>query len=121
MTIVITISTPKICKSDIFGPKFKDFYFAPNVAIRQIWGRSFQIWQWLFRSPVRKYPNKAVFVLNVSIFLFLHESSHNEKFKGTDFENGKSFFFRFQQKTPKYEFFFKNSKAVFFNWNFEWT
>ena len=63
-------STPKIHKSGIFIPKFKDFYFVPNAAIRQIWGHWFQTWQRLFLIPVRKYPNKAVFVLNVSIFYF---------------------------------------------------
>ena len=68
MTIVFSNSTPKICKSGIFGPKFKDFYFQPNVTIRQIWGCWFEIWQWRFRTSVRKYPNKAVFVLNVSFF-----------------------------------------------------
>ena len=70
MTIVFSNSTPKICKSGIFGPKFKDFYFVPNVAISQIRRRWFQIWQWLFRIPVWKYPNIAVFVLNVSTFYF---------------------------------------------------
>ena len=59
----------KVLKLGIFGPNFKDFYFAPNFAIRQIWGRWFQIWQWLFRIA-RKYPNKAFFVLNVSMFYF---------------------------------------------------
>ena len=36
MTIVFSNSTPKTRKSGIFGPKFKDFYFAPYFAIRQI-------------------------------------------------------------------------------------
>ena len=107
MTIVFSNSTPKICKSGIFGPKFKDFYFQPNVTIRQIWGRWFEIWQWRFQTSVRKYPNKAVFVLNVSFFL--HESSHIEKIKGTDFENGNSVFFKCQQKIPNYEIIFENS------------
>ena len=41
------------CKLGIFGPKFKDFYFAPNVAIRQIRGLWFQI-RILFRILFRK-------------------------------------------------------------------
>ena len=53
MTIVLSNSSPKIRKLGIFGPKFKDFYFAPNFTIRQIWGRWFQIWQWLFRILAR--------------------------------------------------------------------
>ena len=39
MTKVFLNSTPKIRKLGIFGSSFKDFYFAPNVAIRQIRGR----------------------------------------------------------------------------------
>ena len=70
MTIAFSNSTPKIRKSDIFGPKFKDFYFALNVAITQIRRLRFQIWWWLFWIPVRKYPNKAVFVLNLRFFFF---------------------------------------------------
>ena len=66
--IIFSNSSPKICKLDIFGTKFKDFYFASNFSIRQIQGRWFQIWQWLFRILARKYSNKAFFVLNVSIF-----------------------------------------------------
>ena len=60
---------PKNMQIRHFGPKFKDFYFAPNLAIGQIWGCWFQIWQWLFRilAP-KKTPNKAFFVINVSIF-----------------------------------------------------
>ena len=39
MAKVFSNSIPKTRKSNIFGPKFKDFYFAQNVAIRQIRGR----------------------------------------------------------------------------------
>ena len=73
LTIIFSNSSPKIHKLGIFGPKFTDFYFARNLAIRQIWGRWFQIWEWLFRILAQKYPNEAFFVLNVSIFLVLHE------------------------------------------------
>ena len=37
MTITFSNFGPKMHKLGIFGPKFKDFYFAPNFAIRQIW------------------------------------------------------------------------------------
>ena len=70
MTIASSNSSPKIRKLGIFGPKFKDFYFAPNFAIRQIWGRWFQISKWLFQILAVKYPNDAFFVLNGSIFWF---------------------------------------------------
>ena len=52
--IVFSKFTPKICKSDIFGHKFKDYYFAPNIAIRQIRGRWFQIWQSFFSNSSLK-------------------------------------------------------------------
>ena len=69
-TIHFWTSSLKIPKSGNFPSKFRDLYFAPNFALRQIWRRWFQIWQWLFRIPAQKYPNKAFFVVNVSIFYF---------------------------------------------------
>ena len=86
-------------KLGIFGPRFKDFYFAPNFAVRQIWGRWFQIWQWLFRILAWKYPNKVFFCPKCKHFLILHEASHIEIF---------------QPKIPKYEILFENSKVFFF-------
>ena len=44
-----------------------------------------------------EYPNKAFFVLNVKFFYFLDETSHIEKFEGTDFKIGNNFF-KFQPK-----------------------
>ena len=54
-----------------------------------------------FCSPAQKHPNKAFFVLNVSMFLYLHGTSHIEKFEGSDFENDNILFFKFQPKIPK--------------------
>ena len=39
MTIVISNYSPKICKLSIFLSRFKNFYFATNLAIKQIRGR----------------------------------------------------------------------------------
>ena len=50
-TIHFWTSSLKIPKSGNFPSKFRDLYFAPNFALRQIWRRWFQIWQWLFRIP----------------------------------------------------------------------
>ena len=36
MTIVFSNYSPKKSKLGIFVPKFKDFYFAPNLLIKQI-------------------------------------------------------------------------------------
>ena len=101
-TIVFSNSSLKKC---IFGPNFKDFYFAPKFAIRQIRWSLFQIWQSFFPIPVRKYPNKAVFILNVSTFYCcMKNSSRIEKLKGTDFKNGNSFFQIISKKYPNTKF-----------------
>ena len=36
MTILFSISSPKMRKSGIFGAKFKNFYFTQNFTVRQI-------------------------------------------------------------------------------------
>ena len=38
---------------------------------------------------------KSFFVVNVSSFSFLHETSRVDKYEGTDFESDNSFFFKF--------------------------
>ena len=43
MKIVFSRYGSKIRKLGIFDPRFKDFHFAPNFAIKQIRGRYFQI------------------------------------------------------------------------------
>ena len=59
MTIILSNSSPKIRKSGVFGPKYKDFYFfAQNLAkfegadfkydCFQIW---FQIWFFKIAAP----------------------------------------------------------------------
>ena len=51
---------------------------------------------------------KAFFVVNISIvlfYLFLHETSHIEKFEGTDFDNGNSFFFQIPAKNTQIQNF----------------
>ena len=39
MTITVSSYSPNIRKLSIFVPRFKDFYFAKNFAIKQIRGR----------------------------------------------------------------------------------
>ena len=74
MTIVFSNYNPKTCILGIFVPRFKDFYFATNFTIKQIWGCWFQIWQCHFGIPARKYLKKhfvvVVVVVNVSSFCF---------------------------------------------------
>ena len=45
-----------------------------------------------FSNYSPKIFKKSFFVVNVSSFLFLHETSRVDKSEGTDFENRKSFF-----------------------------
>ena len=110
MTMVFSISTPKIRISDMFGPKFKDFYFVSNAAIRQIQGHWSQIWQWFFRITVWKYPSKAVFVLNVSIFFIFAWIFTYWKIQGYLFQ--KLVFFKSQGKIRKYKLLFENFDCV---------
>ena len=65
-----------------------------------------------FRIPVRRYSKKAVFVLDVSIFYFC---VNLRIFKNSRILISKKAiaFFKFQQKIPKYEIFFENSKDFF--------
>ena len=63
-----------------------------------------------FTSVVFNFQYDASYL---SIFLILYEASHIEKFEGTEYENGNSFF-KFQPKMPKYEIFFENSKDFSF-------
>ena len=55
------------------------------------------------------------------IFLFLHETSHIQKFEGTDFEKWKIVFFKFYPKISKCEILLKTQKFFIFKWNFKWT
>ena len=47
-------------------------------------------------------------------FLFLHETLYIEKYKGTDFENGNSFFSNSSLKIPKYDIFSEKSNVFSF-------
>ena len=69
MIILFWNSSAKLPKSDIFGPKFKDFYFCTNFATRQIQGRRFQIWQQHFQIPARKWATQAFLIPNLGICL----------------------------------------------------
>ena len=44
----------------------------------------------------------------MKVFLFLHEASHIEKFKGTGLENGNNFFKSQSKNTQIQHFFVKN-------------
>ena len=71
MTIVYHPNHPNYTESPkqgIFDPRFRDFHFTRNFALRKIQGCCFQIWQ--YQIPAQKYLNKPIFVLNLIIFIF---------------------------------------------------
>ena len=68
--IVFQNDGPKDANTANFGRKFRNFIFAPNLTVRQIWVRWFQIWQWYFQLSAQKYPNKAILVQDLRIFIF---------------------------------------------------
>ena len=93
------------------------FIVAPNFATRQIQRRWFQIWQYLFQIPVKKYANKPFFgkkysnkgflVLNLDI-LFFRKVLQLEKFEGADFKYDNSFSKVPTQKFPRIFIFAPN-------------
>ena len=69
MTILLSNSNPKIPKSDIFSPKFKDFHFSTKLCNETSLKMLLSIWQY-FQIPAPKYANLAFLVLNLGIFIF---------------------------------------------------
>ena len=50
----------------IFWPKFRNFWFSRNFAIRQIWRCWFPTWQYcVFQIPAKKTPNKTFLGPNI--------------------------------------------------------
>ena len=52
----------------------------------------------------------------MKVFLFLHEASHIEKFKGTGLENGYNFF-KSQSKNTQIQHFFVKNVLHFTRWH----
>ena len=82
------------------------FVFSSNFAIiliRRCW---FQIWQYCFQIPVRKFPNKAFLVPNLGIFVF-SQNLQLAKFDGADFKYDDTVFkilaqkYLFSNSSPK--------------------
>ena len=70
MTMLFSNSSPKIPKSRIFGPRFKDFQFCVKLG-NKINSRTLIPNRTIFfHMPVEKYPNKAFLIPNLGIFLF---------------------------------------------------
>ena len=103
MTILSSTSSPKIAKSDIFGSKFKDFYFA-NYALRQFKGADFKYDNGFLKFQPENTQIKDFFCPKCKFFYsFLHE---------TDFENENSFL-QIPVKNIKIRNFLRKLKSFF--------
>ena len=69
-----------------------------------------------FSNSSLKISKQSIFCRKYKQFWLLHETSHNEKFEGTDFENGNSFSQIPAKKYSNTKFSLKTQKC-----NFEWT
>ena len=98
MTILFSTSNPKIAKSDTFGRKFKDFYFA-NYALRQFKGVDFKYDNGFFKFQPENTQIKQFFALNVSFFIHFCMKLISKMVIVS---------FKFQPKISKYEIFFEN-------------
>ena len=67
-------SRPKILKSHIFGHKFRQ-----NLQLNKFEGVDFK-YEFQPKIPAQKYPNKAILVPNLQIFI-LHQTLQSEKFE----------------------------------------
>ena len=119
MTVLFSNSGPKIPKSDIFGPKFRNFCFfvkfckQTNLRVL-ISNRTVVFLKILPKNPqIRhcwsKYPNKAFLFPNSGIFV----SSKILQFEGADFKYEIIFLKILAQKYPNTVFLVKNTQGIF--------
>ena len=125
MTILFSNSRPKIPRSHIFGHKFRQ-----NLQLNKFEGADFK-YEFQPKIPAQKYPNKAILVPNLQIFI-LHQTLQSEKFEAFFVLNVSIFkfcmklrisrllirkmeivFFKFRPKVHKYKILFENSKCFF--------
>ena len=90
--IIFSNSSPKISKSVTFGPKPKDFIFAPIFAAIQIQRRRFQISDSVFKFQSKNRVRKAeILVPNLGIFSFAQFAESDDINDIKRFENFDSF------------------------------
>ena len=69
--MLFSISSPKIPKYDIFGLKFKDFYFCTKLCNKSNSRALTSNMTILFQNCYPKHPNKAFLVPNLKIYIFM--------------------------------------------------
>ena len=75
MTILLSNSNPKIPKSDIFSPKFKDFHFSTKLCNKT--SLKMLLSNMTFKFQPQKYANLAFLVLNLGIFIFYRDYKYD--------------------------------------------
>ena len=119
MTTLFSISSQKIHKSDIFGPKFRHFcFFREILEIDKFEGADFKSDNSSFNILAQKYPNKEFFVKNIKI---RHFWSQNQSFSFLQFcsstnlkvliSNMTIVFLKFQPKNTQIRHFWSKIQA----------
>ena len=91
MTILFLNSSPKIPKSSIFGPKFKDFYFCTKLCNKTNSRIQISNMTKVFSSSTLKICKSGIFSPRFKDFI-LHQTLHLETFESVDFKYGNGFF-----------------------------
>ena len=86
MIILFSNFDPKLHKSDIFGPKFHNFYFWTKLCKKTNSRALTSNMTIAFSNGCPKYGNKKILIRN-----FSHETLKLEKFKTDNFKYGHSF------------------------------
>ena len=86
MTTVFSNSNPRIHKSGIFGPKFKDFYFCTKLCNKINSNALISNVTIIFSSTSPKMQKSDIFGHKFQDFYFLHETLQQGKIEGFDFK-----------------------------------
>ena len=84
MTILFSNSNPKIPKSGIFDPKFKDFYFCTKLDVKTNFRTLASNMTKIFSNSSPKIWKSGTFGPRFKNFYFLHQTLQKNKFKDAD-------------------------------------
>ena len=122
MTILFSNSSPKIHNSDIFGPKFRHFFFRETLQIDKFEGTDFKYDNSFFKILAQKYPVKVFLVKNtqkqhfwsqIQTFLFLHKILQLDKFENVGFKYDNSSL-KFQPENTQIRHFWSRTQVFLF-------
>ena len=95
-------------------PNIGVFVFLRNFAIRQIWRCPFQVSQYHFQIPAKKYSNKGFLVLNLGIFFFFSRNFEIRQIRGSWFQIWQYMFQLPVLKYPNQAFLVQKFKDFYF-------